>query len=61
MMYAKTANVKKTNINGIDTRPSNPSVRFVALVEPNMIKSAIKKYKKPISKKYLLKKEYKNY
>ena len=49
MMYAKTANVKKTNINGIDTRPSNPSVRFVALVEPNMIKSAIKKYKKPIS------------
>ena len=56
MMYAKTANVKKTNINGIDTRPSNPSVRFVALVEPNMIKSAIKKYKKPISKEVSFKK-----
>ena len=55
-MYAKTANVKKTNINGIDTRPSNPSVRFVALVEPNMIKIAIKKYKKPISKKVSFKK-----
>ena len=43
MMYAKTANVKKTNINGIDTRPSNPSVRFLTFAEPNIIKRGYKK------------------
>ena len=55
-MYAKTENVKKTKINGIETRPSNPSVRFVAFVEPMIIKSAIKKYNRPMSKEVFLKK-----
>ena len=32
--YANTANVRNTNIKGIETKPSRPSVKLVALVEP---------------------------
>ena len=32
--YANTANVRNTKIKGIDTNPSNPSVKLVAFVEP---------------------------
>ena len=32
--YANTANVRNTNIKGIDTNPSKPSVKLVAFVEP---------------------------
>ena len=32
--YANTANVRNTNIKGIVTNPSNPSVKLVAFVAP---------------------------
>ena len=42
-MYAKTVKVKNTNINGILTSPSRPSVRLVAFVDPIIIKRIKKK------------------
>ena len=35
--YANMAKVRNTNINGIETNPSKPSVKLVAFVEPTTI------------------------
>ena len=43
--YANIANVRNTNIKGIETKPSNPSVKLVAFVEPTTMSRDKKKIK----------------
>ena len=42
-IYANIANVRKTNIRGIETKPSKPSVKFVAFVDPIIINKNVRR------------------